>query len=182
MSNQESSTFDGSSPSLFFQSAASCVHFTHHSMLNPNPNYPFANNPGVDSCSHDGRIAIELPNSFISCAFSNFQYKCPMYQSDAKTIYKSQTVSSVYFVVKSRLIDGTICYKIVDSNYNIYQDLVYAQISESNADLDKEAYLVFDNFLSQLMSDYLISDFADHDNQDPVKTETKKSSYLLSLI
>jgi hypothetical protein len=134
-----------------FPNSISCVFFTHSSMLNPSSTYSFANSPGAHSCSHQMRAPQNAHSPFISCSFSDTNYICPIYKPDCRVIKKQLDVknNTFYYLSSVRSTDSSYCYKIYDSNSNIYVELNYKgiDISFDSSSLDTEALVIFDHFI-----------------------------------
>lgn len=164
---------------LLCDATVSCRHFTHHSLLNANPDYPFANNPGLPACNEPNRFEFSDKSTILTCEFSSANFRCPMFVPFFDLIKKVQTSdSNFYYLVRFRNIDSIYTYKIVDQNNNVYLNLLYSDIDIKNADLDFEAISVFDHFISDLMIEVQnipLDDFT-------VEQKSEKSSYLLNLI
>jgi hypothetical protein len=159
-----------------------CVQHTSHTMLNPNPSYQFANNPGMDACSHPVRLELVPANTLLPCQAPGLHILCSLYSPDYKIIKKfvSLTDSTLfYYLTKYRSLDGSYSYKIYDSSMNLYNQLSYKNLSDKNSDIDSYALDVFLSFVKDSMiqvEEVLIEQpLVEHSNPN-------KKSYLATLV
>lgn len=170
-------------------SSASCKNFTHKDMLNPSPDYMYANNPGIYVCSSElMKAALPQPVAVATCNFVIRQASCPFYSPDFSVLLKSSVTTynnTITFTLsRFRSFNGSYFYKIYDSNGVVYFDLSYPEISNVNKEIDEEAKGVFFNFLnecsSQPVQDLSVENVSDLLSDQQEQKNTK--SYLSSLI
>ncbi len=168
-------------------SSASCRNFTHKDMLNPSPDYAYANNPGIYACSSSLlKAALSQSVSVLTCNFISNQNSCPFYSPDYSIISKSSFTSfnstSTYFLSRFRSFDGSYFYKIYDSNSKVYTELHYPEISNIDKQIDEEAQKVFHLFLNDCTSEeqYTVEDV--FNPSVPQQDQKNNKSYLNSLI
>lgn len=157
--------------------ATACTHFTHHKMINPSFAYKFANNPGVDSCSHPLIVSFSPPNTLVPCPYIQGTSSCPHYNPDYSIIKKVVASNNIYYyLTKFKDHQGSYFYSVYDSNANAYLNLNYTDIKDS--DLDSYALEVFINFLSDSMIEYVDSDLCSVNDQ----IKSNKVSYLSTIL
>lgn len=158
-----------------------CRNFTSHTMLNPSENYPFANNPGKNSCSHPVQLSHFPPNTFVHCSFDSLQTICPLYTPDYMILEKQvASDNKKYYLTRYRAYNGSFYYKIYDNTGNTYYNLNYSNVSIADADLDTEARVVYNSFFDQIGVE--TSPVSQTPQQVIDNQKTNSSSYLLSLI
>lgn len=169
-------------------SNTSCQNFTHKDMLNPSPDYGYANNPGIYACSSQlMKAALSNSSSVITCNFVANHTSCPFYSPDYSIVLKS-TITNVfnttidYFLTRFRSFDGSYFYKIYNSNSEVFVELFYPEISNIDKVIDQEAKKVFYEFLTDSTSNeqYTVEDPSDSSADQHEQKNTK--SYLNSLI
>lgn len=179
----DSSSSDAfSALSVTSKTSIACSHYTPSRMLNPNPNYQFANSPGIDACSNPVLLESIPSNTFLPCAAPGIQPICSQYSPDYKVIKKYEGIvqneNKYYYLTKFRSTDGSYFYKIYDSTLKVYFDLSYQDIDDSSHSLDEHAVKVFNDFIADSMLDLTEVDLY----SQQVPTEPNKKSYLSTLI
>jgi hypothetical protein len=158
------------SPSLI-----ACSHFTSSKMINPNPSYQFANNPGVNSCSNPLLLESSPKNTLVQCPYSPIQSSCAYYSPNYQILKKVSNNNIFYYLTKFKSLEDHYFYAIYDSNMNLYFNLSYNELVDNN--LDQDAYAAFDNFINDLMITVFEVDL--YSFQDQEKLE--KKSYLSTI-
>ena len=160
----------------------SCIHHTPARMLNPNPNYQFANNPGIDACSNPVLLDRIPSNTFLPCSAPGIHSLCSQYSPDYTILkkYESSTNGELkyYYLTKFRSFDGSYFYKIYDSALKVYFELSYNDIDDKESNLNDYAIKVLNDFITDSMLDLAEVNIY----TDQVPTESNKKSYLSTLI
>jgi hypothetical protein len=150
----------------------SCSHYTSSKMVNPNPSYRFANNPGINVCSNPVINASSSDNSPVVCPHSVVHSTCPYYSPDYQIIKKvadTSTDNLFYYLTKYKTPQDYYTYVIYDSKANVYSNFIYTDIKDD--DLNSEAFALFDAFINDLMVN--VSDVDLYDSVDQQKVEKK---------
>ena len=169
-----------------------CSYYTA-SYFNKSSDYQFANSPLFPSCSSKKRLENASPNTVYPCVVSDLSSEvaqCPYSKLDI-CIVDSKYYGSDFFssqqidLIRSRNpIYGWNYYIYNSTTFVIYEDIHIPYFSENSfieqIEADQNAKDLFNNFLLNLFPSDLTSykEIA----QKPVFEESKKNSFLLSLI
>lgn len=182
LQDDPASTDAFSALSVASKAQIACSHHTPAKMLNPSPNYQFANNPGIDGCSNPIFLERIPSNTFLPCSAPGIQSLCSQYSPDYKIVKKYeglvQNEIRYYYLTKFRSFDGSYFYKIYDNALKVYFDLSYQDIDDSDSSLDDYAVQVFNDFIADSMLNLTEVDLY----SQQVPTESNKKSYLSTLI
>ena len=129
-----------------------CVYYTSHTMLNPSTHFKYANSAQVNSCSSPNRISV---TPHLHCEYPVNQNSCGIYSPDYSLLKKSATdKSSVYYLSRYRMHNSSYSYLIYDNNQNIYNRFDYTDLSLLDNSIDEEVFILYYNFLDQLLIKY----------------------------
>jgi hypothetical protein len=147
-------------------------------MINPNPSYRFANNPGINVCSHPIINSSSPDNSPVVCPHIISHSSCPYYTPDyqiVKKVVDNSNQDLFYYLTKYKTSQDYYVYSIYDSKANVYSTFTYTDIKDDN--LNSEAFSLFDSFIKDLM--ITVSDVDLYDVVDQQKIE--KNSYFSTI-